>query len=75
MTHIKCQIEKKWCLTPATQSILCLIFSMCIVTMHRLNYSGQESKQQFPVHESDIPVILKYNQGHQTLYARPQARL
>ena len=30
--------------------------------MHGLNYSGQESKEQFAVHDSDIPVALKgYN--------------
>ena len=27
--------------------------------MHHLNYSGQESKKQFAVHDSDTPATLK----------------
>ena len=33
-----------------------------------LNYNGKESKSNFAVYGSDIPVTLKYNQGHQTWY-------
>ena len=42
---------------PVTQSILHLIFLMCVATMHGLNYSGQESIKQQTIYESDIPVI------------------
>ena len=45
--------------TPVTQSILCLIFLMCVASMHQLNSSGQESKTQFAVYYSDIPETLK----------------
>ena len=40
---------------PVTQSILCLILLICIATTHCLNYSGQKSKLQFTVYDSDIP--------------------
>ena len=36
--------------------------------MHRLNYSGQESKKQFAVHDSDTSVSLKQGQGNQSWY-------
>ena len=35
--------------------------------MQCLNYSGQESKKQIVVYDSDTPVTLKQDQGHQTL--------
>ena len=34
--------------------------------MQCLNYSGQESKKQIVVYDSDTPVTLKQDQGHQT---------
>ena len=34
--------------------------------MHRPNYSGPEFIKRFAAHDSDIHVILKYGQGHQT---------
>ena len=49
-------------------SILCLILLMCVATMHCLNNSGQESKIQFAVYNSDIPVTLKKIKGHLTQY-------
>ena len=50
---------------------------MCVATLHCLNYSGQESKKQFAVYDSDTPVTLKQSQGQQTWHepADPQARL
>ena len=36
--------------------------------MQCLNYSGQESKKQIVVYDSDTPVTLKQDQGHQTWY-------
>ena len=51
--------------TPVTQSILCLIFLMYVRTIQCLNCGGQESKEQFAVHDSDTPVTLKQGQGHQ----------
>ena len=30
--------------TLVIEGILCLIFSMCVATMHHINHSGQESK-------------------------------
>ena len=53
---------------PVAQSILCLIFLMYVATVHHLNYSGQESKKQLAVYDSDTSVTLKYSQGHQTWY-------
>ena len=50
--------------TPATQSILCLIFLMYVRTIQCLNCGGQESKEQFAVHDSDTPVTLKHGQHH-----------
>ena len=32
---------------------------MCIATLHHLHYSGQESKKQFAIYDSDIPVTLR----------------
>ena len=40
--------------------------------MHHLNYSPSVEKNLkffFAVHDTDIPVTLKYGQGHQTWYA------
>ena len=42
------------------------MFLMCIATLHRLNCSGQNSKTQFAVYDSGIPVTLKEDQGNQT---------
>ena len=42
-----------------TQSILWLIFLMFVATKQRLNYSEQESKEQFAVYDSHILVTLK----------------
>ena len=42
-----------------------LIFLICVATMHHLKYSGQKSKKQFAVCDSDIPVTLKQGQGLQ----------
>ena len=39
-----------------------------IRTTQCLNYSGQESRKQFAVYDSDTPVTLKQGQGHQTWY-------
>ena len=44
---------------PVTQSIRNSIFSMCVATMHHLNYSGQKSRKQLAVYDADIPVTLK----------------
>ena len=41
---------------------------MCVATMHRLNYSEQQSEKQFAVCDSDIPVILKKGQDYYTWY-------
>ena len=41
---------------------------MCVATMHCLNYTGQESKKQSAVYDSDTPVTLKKGPGHQTWY-------
>ena len=60
--------------TAVPHSILCLVVLMCVATMHRLNYSGQESKNQtlktkqnnnnkIAVYDSDVPVTLT---GRQT---------
>ena len=67
----KWKMEKKevLCLlkyTSAIQSILYLIF--LVRSNHHLKYSGLESKKQFAVYNSDIPVTLKPSQGHQTWY-------
>ena len=65
MTRIQCKTGENVIVlsvkyTPVTQSRLCLIFLMCIATMHRLNYSGQEARIFFsPVYDSDVPVTLK----------------
>ena len=64
MTHIQVQNWRKCVVmslkyTPVTQSIICLIFFMCVATMHCLNYSGQNSKEQFSVYDSDIPLTIK----------------
>ena len=53
--------------TPVTQSILCLIFFMYVATMYHLTTVDKNLKQ-FAVYDSDIPVTLKYGQGHQTWY-------
>ena len=42
--------------TPVTQSILCLIFLMCVRTIQSLNYGEHESKKQLAVYDSDTPV-------------------
>ena len=42
--------------TLVTQSILFLIFLLYVATIHQLLYSGQESKKQYAVYDSDIPV-------------------
>ena len=42
-----------------TQGMLCLIILMYVATVHRLNYSRQQSKKQFVVYDSDIPLTLK----------------
>ena len=79
MTHIQVQNWKKKNTkknmvvkplkhTPVPESILFLIFLMYVKTIQHLNYSGQESKKQFAVYESQIPVTLKEGQGHQTWY-------
>ena len=45
---------------------MCLIFLMYVATIHRLNYSGQESiEKQFAVYDSDTTVTLKQGQGLQ----------
>ena len=55
--------------TAVTQSIMCLIFLLYVRNTQHLNNSGQESKkQQFAVYDSDTPVTLKQDQGHQTWY-------
>ena len=54
--------------TPITQSIMCLIFFIYVRTIQGFNYSGQEPKKQFAVHDSDTSVTLKQGQGHQTWY-------
>ena len=48
-SHSSAKLQKKKCYvpffhTPVTLRLLCLIFLMHVATMHRLNYSGQESK-------------------------------
>ena len=53
--------------TPVTQSILCLIFFIYVATMYHLTTVDKNLKQ-FAVYDSDIPVTLKYGQGHQTWY-------
>ena len=71
MTHIHVQNLKKKIMsleyTPVTQSILCLIFLMCVLTTHNFNYSAQESKKQFAVYAVKY-VTLKKGQGHQPWY-------
>ena len=46
-----------------------MFFLMCVATIHHLNYSRQESKQeskaQFAVYISDTPVTFKQSKGHQ----------
>ena len=54
--------------TPVTQSIPCLICLLYVRTIQHLNYCGQESEKQFAVYDSDTPVTLKQDQGHQTWY-------
>ena len=49
-------------------TILCIIFSMYAATVQPLNNSRQEPKKQFAVNYSEIPVILKWGQRHQTWY-------
>ena len=39
---------------------------MNVAIMHCLDYTGQESKKQFAVYDSDIAAALKY--GNQTWY-------
>ena len=41
---------------------------MYVKTIQCLNYSGQESKKQFVVYDSDTPVTLKQGQRNQTWY-------
>ena len=41
---------------------------MYVRTIQRLNYGGQESKEQCAVYDSDTPVTLKQSQGHQTWF-------
>ena len=53
--------HKPW----VAQFILCMIL-MYIATIQHLNYSTQESKQDFAVFISNTPVTLKQSQSHQT---------
>ena len=60
----KCKIRKIVLVMPlkytgVAQSILCLTFLICVATMHRLNYSGQDSKNNLQFYDSDIPVTFK----------------
>ena len=41
---------------------------MYAATPQLLNYSGQESKKQLAVYDSDTLVTLKWGQGYQTWY-------
>ena len=41
---------------------------MCAATTQLLNYSEQESKKQFPVHDSETTMTFKQGQGHHTQY-------
>ena len=41
---------------------------MYIATLQQFDYSGQKSKKQFAVYDSDTPVTLKQGQDHQTQY-------
>ena len=71
MTHIQVPNQKNvLVMSPkyklVTQSILCLISLTYVVTLRCLNYTGQESKQQSAVYDSDTPVTLKNGQAHQT---------
>ena len=48
--------------------MLYFIFLKYVSNIQRLNFTGQESKKQFAVYDSDTPVTLKHGQGHQTWY-------
>ena len=57
--------------TRVAQFMLCMIFLMYVATIQHLNYSRQESKQefkkaQFAAFISNTLVTLKQRQGHQT---------
>ena len=55
--------------TSVTQGTLYLIFVMFERTIQCLNYSRQESKQQFAVYDSDKPVDSSpHSPGHETWY-------
>ena len=44
---------------------------MYVKTIQSLNFKlrwTKESKKQFAIYDSDTPVTLKQDQGHQTLY-------
>ena len=41
---------------------------MCVRTIQRLNYGGQESKKRSAVYDSDTPMTLKEGQGNQPWY-------
>lgn len=50
--------------TPVKPTILCLIFSMYVATIQRLDYSGPESKN----HNLQFLIALRQGQGHWTWY-------
>ena len=58
MTHVQMQ---NWKNCVGYKQINKVIFSMCVATMHCLNYSGQESKKKklLEVYGSDMPMTLK----------------
>ena len=41
---------------------------MYIATLQQFDYSGQKSKKQFAVYDSDTPVTFKKGQGHRNWY-------
>ena len=49
---------------PVTQFTLCLIFLMCVATMHHYTTVDQYLKISCSLHDSNIPVTLKRGQGH-----------
>ena len=58
--------------TGHTKHTLLVLFKM--YSNHTLlNFSGSNSKKQFAVYDSDIPVTLKQGQGHQFWYELPAA--
>ena len=63
MTHIQMQNKKICHLSPLnnhqSHKAVYLIFLMHVAPTHHLHYTGQESKKQFAVCDSDIPVTLK----------------